>query len=285
MTAGKRVMVVGGTNFDVIVQAARLPDEHEKLRGGVCAAVSGGSAANTALGLVRQDCEVRLVSAVGDDPLGRVCLDDLRAGGVDTTLVRVDPSNRTSMALVFSSGDSKRMMTFAGADRELAIAAVREADVRDVDHVHIVGEPTPLLARIVELTHAAGQSLSIEWNGRDMSRLARGPSLNLMNADEAARIAEASSDDPTLTSRRLAERISADVVLTLGSRGALWVTPDGTLFHEPTVPVEPVDRTGGGDAFNAGVISGWLNGEAPVACMRRGLDAASHVISKMGAHP
>lgn len=285
MTAGKRVLVVGGTNFDVIVQAARLPDEHEKLRGGACAAVSGGSAANTALGLVRQDCEVRLVSAVGDDALGRVCLDDLRAGGVDTTLMRVDPSHRTSMAIVFSSGDNKRMMTFAGADRDLAIAAVAEADVEDVDHVHIVGEPTPLLTRIVDLTRAAGRSLSIEWNGRDMRPLVHGPSLNLMNADEAARIPGVSCDDPTLTSQRLAERISGDVVLTMGSRGALWATPDGTVLHEPTVPVEPVDRTGGGDAFNAGVIGGWLNGEAPLACMRRGLDAASHVITKIGAHP
>ncbi|WP_311765265.1 PfkB family carbohydrate kinase [Streptomyces zingiberis] len=46
-----------------------------------------------------------------------------------------------------------------------------------------------------------------------------------------------------------------------------------------------MDRTGGGDAFDAGVIAGWLRGEPPAVCMRRGLDAARHVITKIGAHP
>ncbi|MEC4019494.1 carbohydrate kinase family protein [Streptomyces sp. H27-D2] len=285
MTARKRVLVAGGTNFDIIVQSERLPEEHEKLRGGEYAALPGGSAANTALGLARQGCEVRLVSAVGDDALGRLCLDDLRAGGVDTSLARVDASARTSMAIVLSSGDCKRMMTFAGADREQAVGAVAERDVRDVDHVHVVGEPTPALTRLVDLAHRAGRSVSVEWNGRDMSRLARGASLSFMNADEAARLPDAVLEDPAASARRRAELISGDVILTMGSRGAVWASPHGELFQEPTVRVEPVDRTGGGDAFNAGVIAGWLSGDPPGTCLRRGLDAALHVITKIGAHP
>ncbi|MFF8918807.1 PfkB family carbohydrate kinase [Streptomyces sp. NPDC015032] len=67
--------------------------------------------------------------------------------------------------------------------------------------------------------------------------------------------------------------------------GALWAAASGTVVHEPTTTVEPVDRTGGGDAFNAGVIAGRLFGEPPPACLRRGLDAALHVITKIGAHP
>ncbi|RPK63197.1 Ribokinase [Streptomyces sp. ADI96-02] len=284
MTPAKRVLVLGGTNFDIIVRAERFPDEHEKVRGEACSALPGGSAANTALGLVRQGCEARLVSAVGDDALGALCLDDLRAGGVDTELMRVDASARTSMAIVISSGVGKRMMTFAGADRDLAFRAVTEDDVRDVDHVHVVGEPTSQLGRVVDLARRLGRSLSIEWNGRDMSALARGPGLNLMNGDEAARLPDA-ADDPGATARRYARLLSGDVILTLGADGALWAPADGEVLREPTDVVEPVDRTGGGDAFNAGVVAGWLFGEPPSACMRRGLDAASHVITKIGAHP
>ncbi|MFJ9680941.1 carbohydrate kinase family protein [Streptomyces sp. NPDC101194] len=285
MTAAKRVLVLGGTNFDIIVQAEKFPEEHEKVRGNECAALPGGSAANTALGLARQGCEVRLVSAVGDDALGRLCLDDLRAGGVDTGLIRVDNVMRTSLAIVMSSGTGKRMMTFPGADRDLAFRAVTEGDMHTVDHVHVVGEPTPALSRVVGLARRCGRSVSLEWNGRDMSPLAQGSGLNLMNADEAGRLPHASSGDATATARWYARQLAGDVILTLGADGALWAAASGAVVHEPTTAVEPVDRTGGGDAFNAGVIAGRLFGETPSECLRRGLDAALHVITKIGAHP
>ncbi|MER8043360.1 carbohydrate kinase family protein [Streptomyces sp. NPDC094032] len=285
MTRPRRVLVAGGTNFDIIVHAGRLPEEHEKLRGGAYSAQPGGSAANTALGLARQGCEVRLVSAVGDDLLGRVCLDDLRAGGVGTGLIRVEPAARTGMAIVLAAGEGKRMMTFAGADRDAAIASVTEDDVRAVDHVHLVGEPRPSLVRLVSLARGAGRSVSVEWNGRDMgTSLGRG-ALNFMNADEAARLPEAVPGDPESTARRYAAALSGHVILTLGPRGALCAAPDGTVVTEPTVAVRPLDRTGGGDAFDAGFLAGWLGGEAPAACLRRGLDAALHVITKIGAQP
>ncbi|MFF8274714.1 carbohydrate kinase family protein [Streptomyces lateritius] len=276
---------MGGTNFDIIVHSGRMPEEHEKLRGGEYTALPGGSAANTALGLARQGCEVRLVSAVGDDVLGRMCVEDLRAGGVDTSLTVVDPAAPTGMAIVLTSGSGKRMMTFAGADRDPAIGAVTPDDVRGVDHVHVVGEPTPALARVVSLARRSGRSVSVEWNGRNMSSLAGEATLNFMNADEAGRLPGALPGDPEGTARRYAAALSGQVILTLGSEGALWASPDGTVLREPTVAVEPVDRTGGGDAFDAGFVAAWLTGERSAACLRAGLDAALHVITKRGAHP
>jgi ribokinase len=286
VTGQKRVLVVGGTNFDVIARADRLPTEHEKLRGSECRVLPGGAASNTAVGLVRQGCSVRLVSAVGDDTAGSMCLEVLRASGVDTSLVQVQAGARTSMAVVLSSAGGKRMLTFAGADRGLAFDAVTEDDVRGADHAHVVGEPTTALVRVVELAHRVGRSVSVEWNGRDMSTLARRASLNFMNADEAARLPYADgTSDPAGTARRTAAAVKGDVIVTMGAGGAVWAASDGELFHEPTVPVVPVDRTGGGDAFDAGVVAGWLHGEPPTACMQRGLDAALHVIQKVGAHP
>ncbi|WP_079049301.1 carbohydrate kinase family protein [Streptomyces torulosus] len=285
MTAVRRVLVVGGTNFDIIAQSDRVPAEHEKLRGNACTTLPGGAAANTAVGLVHQGCLVRLVSAVGDDTAGAMCLEVLRARGIDTSLVRVQAGARTSMAIVIASPDSKRMLTFQGADRDLAFSAVTEEDVRGSDHVHVVGDPTPALQRVVGLAQQTGCGVSVEWNGRDMSALAPKRSLNFMNADEAARLPLAHGPDVTSTARRYAELVSGDVIVTLGAEGALWATADGELFHQPTVPVEPVDRTGGGDAFDAGVIAGRLKGEPAAACLRRGLDAALQVITKVGAHP
>ncbi|MET9494341.1 carbohydrate kinase family protein [Streptomyces sp. NPDC006552] len=284
MTA-PRVLVVGATNFDIIIRSERLPGAHEKLRGGDYCAAPGGSAANTAIGLARAGCAVRLVSAVGNDLPGRLCLDELRAGGVDVSLVHTDGAHRTGMAVVFSDSGGKRMMTFAGADRERALASVTVDDMATADHVHLVGEPSASLARLTDLADRAGCTVSVEWNGRDMTPLGPVPALHFMNADEAARLPGAVAGDPQATARQLAVSVGRHVVLTLGARGALWATPEGALFHEGTRELRPVDRTGGGDAFDAGVIAAWLHGASPVTCLRQGLDAASHVIMKIGAHP
>jgi hypothetical protein len=99
---------------------------------------------------------LRLVSAVGDDTAGTMCLEVLRASGVDTSLVQVQAGSLTSMAVVLSPAGGKRMLTFAGADRGLAFDAVTDDDVSGSDHFHVVGEPTPSLPRVVDLAHRPG---------------------------------------------------------------------------------------------------------------------------------
>ncbi|MFF0446217.1 PfkB family carbohydrate kinase [Streptomyces sp. NPDC004609] len=60
MSAPKRVLILGSVNVDVIARTGRLPAEHAKPRGKECCVLPGGAASNTAVGLVRQGCSVRL---------------------------------------------------------------------------------------------------------------------------------------------------------------------------------------------------------------------------------
>ncbi|MEV7276460.1 PfkB family carbohydrate kinase [Streptomyces sp. NPDC093111] len=154
------------------------------------------------------------------------------------------------------------MMTFLGADRRAAIASVAADVIREVDHVHLVGEPRP--------GHGG---------------VPRAGALNLMNADEAARLPDAVPGALEGTALRYTASLSGHVILTLGPSGTLGASPDGRVVTGPTMAVRPVDRTRGGDAFDADFLAGWSNGETPASCLRRGLDAALHVITKIGAQP
>lgn len=278
----KKVLVAGGINFDIIAPVDRMPIEHEKLRCDEYFITVGGSASNTAKRIVKCGLPAHLLSTIGADAFGDTCLQSLAEAGVDVTRVTRTSDRPTGLAIVFSSKDSKRMITFAGPSRDGSYDAMGENDFIEFAHLHITGEPSDAIARLVDRFAGSGRTVSIEWNGRDMSLLGCKSQLNFMNFDELRRIRPNSSDAPDHAAATLANELGQSILVTLGEKGALWATSDGDITWQATTPVDPVDRTGGGDAFDAGVIVAFLQGADKASCLRAGLDAAIIAITTKG---
>jgi ribokinase len=77
------------------------------------------------------------------------------------------------------------------------------------------------------------------------------------------------------SARRLLELGPKHVIMTLGERGVLWASQDGTLTRVPALPVDVVDTTGAGDAFNAGLAVGLAEGKSMLQSIAIGVTAAS----------
>jgi ribokinase len=225
---------------------------------------------------------VSIVSTVGDDALGAACLRGLMDAAVDVKYVRKDPHHATGMALVFSESNSKRMISFSGPDRDDAYRRISSEKLTEFHHLHVSGPATSGLIALVQRAQACSCTVSVEWSGRDMSVLASPGTLNFMNLDELSHLL-GQEGQPEHLANELAAKLKAHVIITCGAQGAIWTDGDELFWHEPTVVVKPVDRTGGGDAFDAGVIAGFLLGWDRVASLRCGLEAASEVISRLGA--
>jgi sugar/nucleoside kinase (ribokinase family) len=75
------------------------------------------------------------------------------------------------------------------------------------------------------------------------------------------------------------------VVLKLGPEGALYADGAGNLLREPAAPVRVEDTTGAGDAFSAGFLAAWLDGEPPAEALRRGACLAGRAVGRVGARP
>ncbi len=277
----QRILVAGGINFDIIASMNRMPTEHEKLRCGEYLTAAGGSASNTARRIAQRGISTHLLSAVGADAFGDSCLKRLSDAGVEIGYVARKPNRRTGLAVVFSGGSSKRMITFAGPSRDDCYDGIQNDDISKFTHLHVTGEPTEALVRLVDRFADCDGTISIEWNGYDMSEPARRASLNFMNSDELRQVYPLSTEiDEAATS--LARQIGGNVLITLGEKGALWAEPGGEITWQATTRVEPVDRTGGGDAFDAGVIVAFLKRATKVDCLRAGLDAAIEAITTSG---
>jgi sugar/nucleoside kinase (ribokinase family) len=266
------LVVVGDCNPDVLVLGDDVTPafgQQEKLVESVTLTI-GGSAAITAVAAARLGLRVALVATVGADPAGQFMLDQLGREGVSTDAVTVRDDVPTGMTVALSRGGDRAILTALGAVAALTAAFVPAALLASARHVHassyflLERSLGPGLAGVFAAARAAGATTSLDTNwdpsggwgdGRLAAAIAQ-TDLLLPNEAEALRL----SREPDLgAAARALTAAGRRLVVKLGERGALCV--DGSSRHRVSLPpVTPVDATGAGDCFNAGLIAGLLGG-------------------------
>ncbi len=268
------LVVVGDCNPDVLVLGGDvIPSfgQQEKLVDGIWMVV-GGSAAITAVAAARLGLSVELVAAVGADPAGDFMLGQLAREGVGTSAVAVRDGEPTGMTVALSHGPDRAILTALGAMASLTAQDVPAGLLARARHVHVSSyfllehSLGPGLAAMLAAARAAGATTSLDTNwdpagtwgdGQLRASLAQTDVL-LPNEMEATRIA----GEPTVrAAARVLIAAGPGLAVKLGERGVLCA--DGPAWHRVELPpVTPVDTTGAGDCFNAGLIAGLLRGFA-----------------------
>ena len=268
------LVVVGDCNPDVLVLGDDVTPafgQQEKLVDGIWMVV-GGSAAITAVAAERLGLSVALVAAVGADPAGDFMLGQLAREGVGIAAVAVHDTAPTGMTVALSRGADRAILTAPGAVASLTAQDVPAALLARARHVHVSSyfllerSLGPGLAAVLAAARAAGATTSLDtnwdpagkWGDDHLHAALAQTDVLLPNETEALRIAgapalPAAAGALTAAGRRL--------VVKLGERGALCA--DGPAWHRAELPpVTPVDATGAGDCFDAGLIGGLLRGLA-----------------------
>jgi sugar/nucleoside kinase (ribokinase family) len=276
------LLTIGSMNYDTTYVVDGLPCPHSKVRALDQWAGPGGSAANTAYLLGRTGRAVRMLGCVGEDPFGEACLKSLEYVGVDTSSVQKSKASGTGLCtIIILVNGEKRMISAGGANRELRFESVDPAICDCVDHIHVSSDSAEALQWAFCAADASGATVSLEWNGRDHRQFGRAGHLNFMNADELGRLTGAGSNLEAF-SRELADGLEGWVVVTNGEHGS-WAT-NGSDFANAQLPKKVVvmDRTGGGDAFDAGFLSAWKAGKSIQGCLTDGLLLAAEVLQVRG---
>jgi sugar/nucleoside kinase (ribokinase family) len=271
---GPDLLVLGDCNPDVLVLGGDVTPEfgqQEKLVDRMELAV-GGSASITAVAAARLGLRVALVAAVGDDPAGHFMLGQLAAEGVDVTAVAVRDGTPTGMTVALSRGEDRAILTATGALASVTAADVPQALLCTARHVHVSSyflverSLGPGLAGLFAAARATGASTSLDtnwdpaggWGGAMLHAVLAQTSLLVPNEAEALRLARRDSLAGAIGALTAA---GATLVVKQGARGALCAAPgQAGAVHVRLPPVRPVDTTGAGDCFNAGLIAGLLRG-------------------------
>jgi len=271
-----RILCVGNINYDILFPLDRMPEHHEKM---ICEGTLqgfGGSAANTAYWLGKLGSDVRMAGAVGDDLPGSSHLDCLASAGVDVSGIVKVPGISSGLAVVFASVREKRMVRTPGANMK---GQFRSEDLHGCGLVLLSGHDTVLLRQYASAAGKMGIKVLCGSGGiKDLNLLGEATGV-IINRDEMTDVTGV--EDPVEGIRALDLEMSA---VTLPDGGC--IVNSGIHVHEvPADRVEPVDRTGAGDAFAAGFLAGVAAGQAPDVCGLWGNLMAGEVLRGWGARP
>ena len=269
------ILVVGNLNHDILLPLDRFPDTHEKMTCESAISSSGGSAANTAYWLGRLGVPTAISGAVGSDPLGDVQITDLEkvgvlAGGV----TRSDLP--TGLAVIFSMGREKRMVRSPGANLDTSFDPALLDGCRIV---YLSGSDTPVLEQYAREAHQKGITVFCGRHGASEGAVTGHVDGFILNSDEVRELTGV--DDPEDGIRALDSKLA---VVTLPEGGCL-VSEGIEVVHVGSGELDPVDRTGGGDAFAAGFLAGLYKGLDIGKCGGLGNQLAAKVIMETGARP
>src|SRR4051812_29898999 len=311
------VLAIGNAIVDVLAQtddaflvaqgvhkgAMQLIDEEraESLYAamGPATVISGGSGANTAVGVAALGGPAAFVGQGPDDQLGGLYTHALHAVGVSFEAKPAADGPATARSFILVTPDGERTMnTYLGACQKLGPEDVDPHQVRAAKIVYLEGylwdppEAKKAFRKAVTIAHEAGNAVALTLSDpfcvdryrEEFLGLMRDGSLDILFANiHELRSLYQTADDKTALSALRQEGVVA--VVTRSAEGALVVTREETRAV-PAFPVERlVDTTGAGALFAAGFLAGLSRALDHIGCARLGALAAAEVIQHIGARP
>lgn len=273
----QQVVVIGSANLDLTVIASRLPREGETVLGGALLLSNGGKGANQAVAALKAGAEVRFLAKVGRDPFGdRICRDLVAAGLPADGLLR-DESAPTGVAMIVVDRQGRNQIAVAPGSNQLLPPAVIEQHELFLAHgiVMLVQLEIPIVTVERALQFAKAYGMTTILNPAPASPLSddllRHVDLLTPNETEAEALTGIAVFDlpsAATAAKALLLRGPHVVIVTLGAQGALLCTASIERYL-PAIPVEAVDTTAAGDAFN-GALAAALAGKPQVDALRIG---------------
>jgi adenosine kinase len=261
--------------------------------------ISGGSAANTIVGIAGFGGRAAFVGKVKDDELGRAFAHDIRAAGVtfDTPPAADGPSTARCYVMVTPDGE-RTMNTFLGAAQDLHPADVDAGMIAASAIIYLEGylwdppHAKEAFRKAAKIAHDAGRKVALTLSdafcvGRyraEFIDLIRTGTVDLVfaNESELKSLYETADFDTAATALRTDAKLA---VVTRSEKGCVVVSKNETV----TVPAMPinklVDATGAGDLFAAGFLFGLARGRDHKISAQLGALAAAEVIQHLGARP
>ena len=275
-------------------QAARLYDAM-----GPAVEVSGGSAANTIVGVASLGARAAFIGKVKNDELGRVFAHDIRAAGVafSTPPASAGPSTARCYVLVTPDGE-RTMNTYLGAAQDLHPNDIEADAIAAAQIIYLEGylwdppHAKEAFLKAAKIAHDAGRDVALTLSDAfcvdryrtEFLELIRAGTVDLVfvNERELHSLYETADFDTALQALRNDARLA---VVTRSEKGCLVVTREQTEAV-PASPVERVvDATGAGDLFAAGFLAGISRGADYRTAAHLAALVAAEVIQHLGARP
>ncbi len=297
--AKSNILVVGSLNMDQVVRVPRLPVIGETMLGaGSLKLVPGGKGANQAVAIARLGSAVRMAGRVGSDPFGERLLSALQADNVDTGLIVVDQEEASGVAFIFLGLDGNNAIVVASGANirvgydEAQMARIDKAIAQAHALVLQLEIPLDTVVALVKAAHKVNVPviLNLAPSQPLPKETLQQVEVLVVNETEASLISGQrveSLEDARIVATVLHEQGIPQVVITLGSQGAILASDDAAgktqIIHQEAPSVQVIDTTAAGDCFVGALTVALAEKQAPEDALRFAVCASALKVTKFGA--
>ncbi len=274
----------------------KLVDEHEfqKLLSTlkIEQTISGGSVANSIVGLSQLGNDVGFIGKVNADDLGQKYEEGLNKEKVQYFYNKKQETSPTGTCLILITPDAERtMVTFLGIAGKINQNDINEKAVKESQMIFLEGslwdegEPKSAFDKAMLLSNTKAMSLSdqfcVERHKSDFLDLVKNKlDITFANEQEIKSLIDAKSfEDVTEFGKQLGKLL----IVTRGEKGSIAIKNQEIVECQSKSNLKIVDLTGAGDLFAAGFLHGFINDISIKECLEKGTQMSSKIIQKVGA--
>ena len=254
--------------------------------------VSGGSVANSIVGLSQLGNKVGFIGKVNEDDLGDKYEQGLKKEKVEYFYSKKKEELPTGTCLILITPDSERTMcTFLGTagkinENDVDVNAVKNSEITFLEgYLWDEGDPKRAFNKAIQNSNKVSMSLSdlfcVERHKPHFLDLVKNKlDITFANEQEITSLIDAKSFEDVVT---FGKKLGKLIVITRGEKGATAINGDQVVESEIQKDLNIVDLTGAGDLFAAGFLHGHVNNLSVKESLEKGTEMSSKVIQQIGA--
>jgi len=254
--------------------------------------ISGGSVANSIVGLSQLGNDVGFIGKVNDDDLGKKYEEGLTKEKVQYLYNKKQEISPTGTCLILITPDAERtMVTFLGIAGKINQNDINEKAIKDSEMIFLEGylwdegEPKSAFNKAMSLSNTKLMSLSdqfcVERHKSDFLDLVKNKlDITFANEQEISSLISAKSFVDVI---EFGKQLGKLLIITRGEKGSIAIKNQEIVECQSKPNLKIVDLTGAGDLFAAGFLHGLIKNSSTKECLEKGTEMSSKIIQKVGA--
>jgi fructokinase len=254
--------------------------------------VSGGSVANSIVGISQLGNKAGFIGKISDDEFGSNYEEGLKKENVEYFYSKKKEELPTGTCLILVTPDSERTMcTFLGTagkinEKDVSSDAIRKSEIIFLEgYLWDEGDPKKAFDKAINNANKVAMSLSdlfcVDRHKPHFLNLVKNKlDITFANEQEITSLIEAKNFDEVIN---FSKKLNKLMIVTRGEKGAVAINGDEVVESDIQKNLKIVDLTGAGDLFAAGFLHGYINKLSTRECLKKGTEMSSKVIQQIGA--
>ena len=254
--------------------------------------ISGGSVANSIVGLSQLGNNVGFIGKINNDDLGQKYEDGLKNENVNYLYSKKNEQMATGTCLILITPDSERTMcTFLGTagkinENDIDAEIVKSCEITFLEgYLWDEGDPKRAFDKAIINSNKTAMSLSdlfcVERHKTNFLDLVKNKlDIVFANEQEILSLTDSKSFDDVIS---FSKEFKKEIIITRGEKGAVSITNNEVISCSAKNDLKIIDLTGAGDLFAAGYLHGYINKLSTKECLEKGTELSSKIIQIIGA--